>query len=477
MKRNALFLIVLAILPMLSFADSGERGLYRVFEKAVYYDGYNIDNIFDANLDDGIIRHANHLYSKKLDLAQLPEGLSNLQLEVEIGALCDNYDRMGRVILAFVPKNADSYDPELTERIELARFITPFMNKNKRPFTVPYVYEIDDFRHILFDKDLRAKYDFWLETELFGIPYAAQKQVKGCYERNDVFEATVDFTFDAAPDGPAQPEAQALAYENANSAPDSRTILKPIYISKSELKGNVNFNNYKEVACDTLGVTTRTFKFNLEADVEDSEIVMILTNHGANEDGEEYYRRHHLGYVDKELNLVYTPGGVSCEPYRKYNTQKNGIYQDARPESFWQEYINWCPGQAVPIRRMHLGALNKGEHQIMIRVPDAVFVGHDGDFRPSLYFLGISDGHIIPGAVNGIHDDAGDIKLRRDGDIILIDSPARLREVRLYSFDGRLLEGRYNPGETFSLEPFPAGQYIVVATDEDFHLAYLKVVK
>ena len=58
----------------------------------------------------------------------------------------------------------------------------------------------------------------------------------------------------------------------------------------------------------------------------DAQIYLILTNHGAGDFGEEYNRRTHFIYLDGENILTYKPGGFSCEPYRRYNSQGNGIY-------------------------------------------------------------------------------------------------------------------------------------------------------
>lgn len=438
---------------------------FKAYNQTVFYDGYLTSTVVDADKEDGIVRFTNYHYTRPLDTEAVLNLGQDLQMEVLINAMCDNYDRMGRVMLAFPQSGSATYDPESTERIEIARFITPFMNKNRIPWGVPYIYEIDDVRQILSDSQLLEGRDVWLEVEVFGVPYAANTQVAGCGGHNDVFAASVTF-------GGHLPVARA---HDRLSASEANVVLTPINVSKCEIFGNVNLNNYRPEATDTIGTTSKTYRFNVDSDLEDARINLILTNHGAAENGEEYVRRQHLVYVDGEIALVYTPGGVSCEPYRIYNTQPNGIYMNT-PQDDWEEWNNWCPGQAVPTRRISLGALKAGEHSLMIRVPDAEFYGADGDFRPSAYLQGVKKGSVnAPSEVEGIFDDSG-ISMKVVGKEVRFPTDANVSEIRVYSYDGRLLEGRYNPGSSYSFAHLSAGQYIIVATSESGHTSFVKVL-
>ena len=114
--------------------------------------------------------------------------------------------------------------------------------------------------------------------------------------------------------------------------------------------------------------------------------MLITSNHGANSGGEEYVRRQHYVYLDSELILEYTPGRTSCEPFRMYNTQSNGIYGPSpRSDAEWQSFSNWCPGDIIDRRTIDLGELESGTHEFVIDVPDAVFAGDEGNFPLSLY--------------------------------------------------------------------------------------------
>src|SRR4029077_6074660 len=114
---------------------------------------------------DGVIRFRNDLYSTKLSAEQIQKLGTKLTFKVTINALCDNYDRIGNVNLALVPKGETSYALNSVQRIEVGRFITPFMNKNKTPNAVPYSLVADNIAKILKDPILNTKYDFWVELQ------------------------------------------------------------------------------------------------------------------------------------------------------------------------------------------------------------------------------------------------------------------------------------------------------------------------
>lgn len=461
MKR----LYIVVCLLSLFFIGSSWQGLraqtkkINVFDHVVYYDGYQ-QKIYDADLNDGIYRLKNSLYSKKLNLDELSDLGSDLVLDVTIGALCDNYDRIGTLFLAFVPKGMENYEYDKVRRIEIARFITPFMDKNRQPNEVPYTYDIPNVAKILKDHDIKAVYDLWLEMEVFGVPYSANTQIAGCKDRNDVFEGTVNLLYTPT---------DALVVETGN-------VIVPVYVKTPDEFGNVNLNNYNEVATDTVGVTTRTFEFEVPQDVADSKIYLILTNHGANSGGEEYVRRLHLVYYDDDIVLTYTPGGESCEPYRQYNTQANGIYSTSRPESFWKTQSNWCPGQAVPIREIDLGAQKSGKHKVMIRVPNARFVGKEGDFRPSLYFHGVTSGR-LPASVDAIETAGPGVCVIKEGDRLIFTADEPVKNILIHSMDGMLIDVLKNTSNTIDLEKYPSGVFIVTFMTSDGRTSFTRIVK
>ena len=382
MKYKNLFTLAICVGFMSSqaFGQPNPKNPLLLYDHVVFYDGYLNENNPDKDLDDGILRHSTSLYSVKMTDKQLKKIGDKLDMNVFVTACCDNYDRIGNINLALVPKGKASYKPDEVERIEIARFITPFMDKNKEPNTVPYHYNVDNLSPILRDKNLRKKYDFWLEYEIFGVPYAANKQIEGCEGRSDTFAGTLEFE------------------TSGKTGSTSGNILVPIVIKKPETIGN-NLNNYNEAATDTIGKTTKTYVFNVPENVKDARIILITSNHGANRGGEEYIRRDHFVYYDNGLIMQYKPGRQSCEPFRERNTQRNGIYgkrgEDGKfsyepySDEEWQSFSNWCPGDVIDTRMIMLGNVKKGEHKIRISVPDAEFADQQGDFPVSMYFHGM----------------------------------------------------------------------------------------
>jgi len=337
----------------------------RIYDKALFWDGYAKDTIMKDTPAIGVVRFSTSLFTKRIETEQLDSIGDSLKMKVLIKASCDNYDRIGYVGLAIVPKNQTTYDRSKVKRMEIARFITPFMNKNLKPDTVPYNYEVSNLVQILKDRKINDSFDFWLELSVFGVPYAANTQVAGCAGRKDVFFGTVD-----------------LITNDNEVVRDTDNLVTPLMY-------NFSFNSYQQGASDSLGVNTKTLKFTLVDSLKDAVFHLITSNHGADSAGEEYNRREHYVYFNNQLVLQYKPGFTTCEPYRKFNTQGNGIYgASPRTEAQWQSFSNWCPGAYIPIRSISLGNLSKGTHEFKLSVPDAQFVKKSGYFPLSLYIQG-----------------------------------------------------------------------------------------
>jgi hypothetical protein len=333
-----------------------------IFDKVVFYDGYAAT--VNEPVPTGAIRKNNASYVTKLTPTQIASISNKLKIQVTIGALCDNYDRIGGVFVNMVNKGANFTETNVSKRLEVGRFITPFMNKNRTPTEVDYVFETDNLALIFNDPAINDAYDFWIELNVFGVPYAANEQVAGCAGRNDVFEGTLKFI------------STDESYEHANQ------LFVPI-VTYTELK------KYDPSGTDIVGQTVRTYNFNVDSNITNAKLYVITSNHGANANGEEYNRRKHFIYFDNALVDTYIPGGKSCEPYRVYNTQGNGIYGSSpRSLATWLSFNNWCPGDIIPIRAYDLPNLNQGNHSFKIEVPDAVFANNEGYFPVSVYIQG-----------------------------------------------------------------------------------------
>jgi hypothetical protein len=438
MKRT-LQLLSLCLIACISY-NAHSQTTIRFFNKVLFFDGYAglvTDSTYNAvspsSLPAGLIRHRNDLYATKISDAQLASIGTSLTMNVTIKASCDNYDRIGNVNLALVPKGATAYNPDSVKRIEIGRYITPFMNKNVMPDTVPYTYNINNVAHLLKETGITSIYDIWIELEVFGVPYAANTQVAGCSGRNDVFFGTVDFV------------------TNTPTPAENTNVLLPLSFKKI-------LNDYEPAATDQVGTTKRTINFNLSNPLTDAIFVLITSNHGANSGGEEYNRRNHFIYFDGSEVLTYKPGRTSCEPFRKYNTQGNGIYGSSpKSDATWQSFSNWCPGDVITTRIINLGPLPAGSHSFRIEVPDAVFANNEGYFPVSLYLQGKTSGTILDiedAAKGNVH---ATIFPNPSNDIFNIDTEEKIEQVTVLNLLGqKVFSGN---GKQINIANLPSGMY------------------
>jgi len=445
MRKGILFSALVASFFMLftnARSATQDSTVIRLFDAVTFYDGYLLENNPDSLVQDGVLRHSTSLYAVKMTDEQLNQIGENLHLDVSVKACCDNYDRIGNINLAFVPKGSEKYNPNDVQRIEIGRFITPFMDKNVEPSTVPYTYTVDYLSYVLRDKAIRDTYDIWVEFELFGVPYAANEQITGCAGRSDVFKGTLSF----------------VSFKPA-VAETTDDVLVPIVMKKPEYMGG-NLNNYSESGTDTIGKTTKTYYFDVPVDVADGQLVLVTSNHGSNDGGEEYNRRWHYVYYDDDLALSYKPGRKSCEPFRKYNTQLNGIYGYSKMFDFqWQSFSNWCPGDVIDNRIINLGAVKAGKHKVRISVPDAKFADGQGDIPMSMFFQGLKSGTIS--AITPVLAESKPlVSLAIIDNEIRVKSDAEVLNIDIYDIQGKCVARQFG-SDTIKRPSCPAGMYLV----------------
>jgi hypothetical protein len=379
MKKTLLILSLCASM-FASFTGVAQDDPYtlQVYDGAVFYGMYG--ELTTEEVPAGLVRNSNSSYGRMLTQAELDSFGNTLTMTVTLNPLCDNYDRIGNVNLAFVPKGQTTYVYNEVKRIEIGRFITPFMDMTDTSVTeVPYVYDLDHLTNIFHDEAIIADYDLWVELEVYGYQGGpgqggAAVEIPGCANRKDVYAGSL--VFESTTDDTVTPPAS--------------TVVGPLSY-KYELK------DYTLDGTDVLGETVRSITFNLGSTIENAQMHIITSNHGSNTNGEEYVRRNHFIYFDNEEVLQYKPGGVSCVPFRDYNTQINCIYYlcngtsnpppRADTNAAWN-WNNWCPGDKIPNRVVDLGTVAAGDHTFKIDVPDATFAADQGYFPMSVYITG-----------------------------------------------------------------------------------------
>lgn len=370
MKKILLVLSLCASMLTVFKANAQEDYTLTVFDQATYYGMYGA--LVDEPVPNGLIRNSNSSYGRMLTQEELDSFGNTLTMTVTLNPLCDNYDRIGNVNIAFVPKGQTTYVYSEVKRIEIGRFITPFMDMNDTEVTeVPYVYDLNHLTNLFHNTAILADYDLWVELEVYGYQGGpgqggAAVEIPGCAGRNDVYQGTL--TFESTTD---------------ESIIDPETSFVAPMSYKFEMK------DYTLAGTDVLNETTKSITINLDTAVENAQLHLVMSNHGAGTNGEEYVRRMHYVYFDDENVLTYKPGGKSCEPYRVYNTQANGIYgPNPRTLATWLSFNNWCPGDVIPNRVIDLGSVAAGSHTYKIEVPDAEFYNNDGYFPMSVYMTG-----------------------------------------------------------------------------------------
>jgi hypothetical protein len=385
MKRT-LLILTLCIFVLGSKAYAQDPYTLTVFDQAVYYGMY--DGLSTTPIPDGSLRLKNWCYSKKLTEEQINAIGNRLTINVTAEALCDDYDRIGNVNLAMVPKGTTAYNytDENIQRIEVGRFITPFMNNITRATTsaVPYTFEADNIARLLHDQNLYADYDFWFELEIYGHQGGESADQGGaqwdfrasglCRGRNDVYKGTLE-----------------LVSENDPTIIQGDNYFKWLAY-KFELKDYVEATESNNLGqgTDDIGETVRTIDFSFDEEVPNAKFYVVMSNHGANANGEEYRNRYHEIYLDNVQLLRYRPG-QNCEPFRSYNTMPNGVYGNSvRTEETWLTR-SWCPGARIETRVVDLGNLPSGPHEYKMDVPQAIFSGNDGYFPMSVYVQGYSE--------------------------------------------------------------------------------------
>jgi len=462
MKKTLLiFSLVTSMFSFKAFAQ--DPYVLNVFDEAVYYGMY--EGTVSEPIPEGAIRNNNSSYGKKLTDEQIAAIGNRLTINVLAEALCDDYDRIGNVNLAFVPKGATSYVYGEVTRIEVGRFITPFMNNLTRPVTqVPYTFEVNNITKILHDTSISADYDFWLELEIYGYQGgigaggAAGDFPSICGTRNDVYKGSLELVSDNDP--------TIVQGDNYFEWLSYKFELKD-YVQATET------NNMGQ-GTDILDETVRTINFTLTEPVANAKFYLITSNHGSNSGGEEYIRRFHDVYLDGTRLLRYTPG-ENCEPYRQYNTMPNGIYGNSvMTPAQWASFSNWCPGAKIPIRVISLGDLAAGEHSFKIDVPFAVFRNDQGYFPMSVYVQGYSE---TTAGVKDVKQTTFNISPNPVNDIATINvtGAQTVKSVSVINTLGQeVLHGTTATINTASLQ---SGVYIVKVQFNNNQVATQKIIK
>jgi len=329
-----------------TYAQSKNETVISVIKDVDFFDGYA--KPVNEPVKQGVIRISNTKYIRKLSNQEKQSIGDSTIVKVIVKAGCDDYDRIGRVTLFYVPKDKN-YDSPEAKQFELLRIMTPFNYKTREPDNVPYTAPIHQLAGLFKD----ASADVWIMTEIFGTTSAGQKETMGCDGSLLTYRASVNL----------------ISYKTKKTS-----HVKPIaLLSYFPLDGKDT----------TDGHNAKEASFHLDNSIKSAVLYLITSGHGAAQGGEEYNWREHVIYVDGK-EFTHVDVSQNCAPYEIYNTRTNGIYG----ANIAQERRTWCPGGPVPIRAIALGTLPSGNHTIKIAVPDANLLRTQSTYYLSAYIGG-----------------------------------------------------------------------------------------
>ncbi|HAO29389.1 MAG TPA: hypothetical protein DCQ68_20575 [Chryseobacterium indologenes] len=172
--------------------------------------------------------------------------------------------------------------------------------------------------------------------------------------------------------------------------------------------------------------------------------------------------------------LTGKPGGISCEPFRVYNTQGNGIYgATPKTEADWTSWNNWCPGNSVPIRGFTLANLTAGNHTLRHTIPTATFYQGTGEVYLSIYMQGKTNATLN---VQDIKTIDVNIFPNPTSDFVNIKSKVDVVSLILYSIDGRKLSETYKQ-DRIDISSYSTGIYLLNITLKDGTTFKHKIIK
>ena len=133
-------------------------------------------------------------------------------------------------------------------------------------------------------------------------------------------------------------------------------------------------NGYDKFATKPLAAN-----FELEKDA-DVVLYYLTTGHGGHGTGDEFVKKINRVSLNGDLVEEFTPWRDDCASYRRFNpssgvwsetTEWKGKPHEERIASSDYSRSGWCPGSLVSPKRIDLGRLEKGIHEISISIPEA----------------------------------------------------------------------------------------------------------
>ena len=160
---------------------------------------------------------------------------------------------------------------------------------------------------------------------------------------------------------------------------------KPGYYKQLQSQNIVSLVNTTPLApgqngYDKFATKPLTSSFELKEDVDEVFLYYLTTGHGGHGTGDEFVKKTNVISLNNQIIDEFIPWRNDCAAYRRFNpssgvwtetTEWNGKEIKERIASSDYSRSGWCPGSKVTPKKINLGKLKKGMHEISIFIPDA----------------------------------------------------------------------------------------------------------
>ena len=123
-----------------------------------------------------------------------------------------------------------------------------------------------------------------------------------------------------------------------------------------------------------------TASFELEEDADEVMLYYLTTGHGGHGTGDEFVKKTNVISLNNQVIKEFIPWRDDCASYRRFNpssgvwtetTKWKGEEIEERIASSDYSRSGWCPGSKVTPKKISLGKLPKGRHEVTVYIPNA----------------------------------------------------------------------------------------------------------
>lgn len=131
---------------------------------------------------------------------------------------------------------------------------------------------------------------------------------------------------------------------------------------------------------DQFGKEPLVTSFDLKEDEDEVFLYYLTTGHGGHETGDEFVKKTNIISLNNKVVAEFIPWRDDCASYRRFNpssgvwtekTEWKGEEIEERIASSDYSRSGWCPGSKVSPKKISLGKLKKGRHELSIFIPNA----------------------------------------------------------------------------------------------------------